>query len=37
MTEETAAVFSTTPFALIAVVTLAVYVVCRVLDARGKP
>ena len=36
MTEETAAVFSTTPFALVALVTLAVYLACRMLDARGK-
>ena len=36
MTEETAAVFSATPFACIALVTLAVYVACRMLDARGN-
>ena len=35
MTEETAAVFSTTPIIVTALVTLAVYVVCRVLDKRG--
>ena len=36
MTEETAAVFTVAPFGLVALVTLAVYLACRMLDARGK-